>query len=182
MREKYPAVHAFKHGSLEMHANKIEAKGFNLNDFFKFSIIRNPWSRAVSFYNHVRYKEYDYYTNCVPHLEIPQYVKDSVNMTFNQFIFTYYKNNFNSEVSTKPYMVLEDKFSLDFVIRLEHLEEDLFFIKNKLQIDLDLKVPHLNNSDKYISRKNYKNYYNKETQNFIEDLFKYDIELFDYSY
>jgi hypothetical protein len=182
LRETYPNVHRFKHGSLKMHVDKIKDCGFNANDFFKFSIIRNPWSRSVSFYNHVRHKEYDYYMNQASHLEIPQYVKDSIQMTFKQFVFTHYKNNFNSDVSTKPYMLLENNFSLNYVIRLEHLQEDFMSIQDNLQLKLNLDIPHLNNSDKYINRKNYKDYYDEETRNFIEDLFKYDIELFKYVY
>ena len=184
LRNKYPNIHVFKHGSLEMHTDKVKTKGFDSNVFFKFSIIRNPWSRSVSFYNHVRYKAYYYYyySNKATHLEIPMYVKDSRNMTFKEFVFKYYKNDFNSNVVTKPYMFLNDKFSLDYVIRLENLKEDFYLIHDKFKIDKDLHIPHLNNSDKYIERVDYKQYYDEETKNFIETLFKWDIETFKYTY
>jgi hypothetical protein len=51
---------------------------------------------------------------------------------------------------------------------------------DRLKINLDLKIPHLNNSDKYIERKNYREYYDEETKNLIEELFRWDIENFGY--
>lgn len=182
LREKYPNINVFKHGSLEMHVSKIKTKGFNQNDFLKFSIIRNPWSRAVSYYNHNKYKEYDYYINEATHLPIPKYVQDARQMSFKEFVFTYYKGGFNTAVATKPFMFLRDKFSLDFVIRLEHLKADLALIQNNLQLNLDLEIPHLNNSCKYIVKKNYREYYDEETKDFIESLFKWDIEYFMYKF
>jgi hypothetical protein len=182
LREKHPHIHAFKHGSLKMHIEKVKTKGFDSNGFLKFSIIRNPWDRAVSFYNHIRYKEYDYYANEVSCTKMPVYVKDSRNMTFKEFVFKYYKNDFNSDVSTKPFMFFENNFCLNYVIRLEHLQEDFLIIKDKLQMDTNVVIPHQNNSEKYTERKNYKDYYDQETKKYIETLFKWDIEAFNYTY
>lgn len=180
LREKYPNIHIFKHGSLKMHFDKIKSKGLDPSAFFKFSIIRNPWDRAVSFYNHNRYKAFDYHVNEAKDTEIPKYVIDSRDMPFKEFVFRYYRVTFNSDCVTKPFMLLENKFSLEKVIRLENLEEDIFSLMDRLKINLDLKIPHLNNSDKYIERKNYREYYDEETKNLIEELFRWDIENFGY--
>ena len=180
LREKHPSVHAFKHGSLEMHVNAMKQKGFRLKPFFKFSIIRNPWDRSVSFYNHTKYKEYYYYLNEVPNIEMPLYVKDSIKLTFKEFVLKYFKKNFNSDVSTKPYMFFNNRFFLDYVIKLEFLKTDINLIKDKLQINLD--IPHLNNSDQYIERKDYREYYDDETEDFVRNMFKWDIEEFGYKF
>ena len=182
LRNEQPRIHVFKHGSLEMHIDKIKEKGFGLNDFFKFSIIRNPWSRAVSFYNHVKHMEYEHHINKFPCVEIPNYIKDSRKMDFKEFAFKYYTRRFNSDVATKIYMFYKDKFALDYVVRIEHIKNDLSFIKNHHKIELSDDIPHLNNSDKYVNRKHYRNYYDEETKNFIETLFKWDIETFNYIY
>ena len=180
LREKYQKVHDFKHGSLEFHINEITAKGFGPEDFFKFSIIRNPWSRAVSFYNHIRYKEYDYFTKELEYSSIPSYVEDSKQMSFKEFVFKYYANNFNSDIKTKPFMLFKGKFSLDYIIKLENLKEDLSLIKDRLQISLN--IPHLNNSDSYVKREDYKSYYDSETKKYIHTLFEWDIETFKYTF
>jgi len=182
LREKYPNVHTFKHAPLKAHIEKLIEKDIEIKDFFKFSIIRNPWDRAVSFYNHIKYKEYDYYTVEKPHLQTPDYVIDATIMTFKQYVVKYYKNDFNSEKVTKPYMFFQDKFSLDYVIRLEHLEEDLFNIKDKLKIDLSCGVPQVNNIEKFTTRIPYADYYDKETKNIIGKLFEWDIDNFGYTF
>lgn len=181
LRNRYPSVHAFKHGSLKMHVDTIKSKGFNPDDFFKFSIIRNPWGRAVSFYNHNKYKAYEYHLNNVEH-PMPMHVMESRQMTFKQFVFKYYKNHFNSQVETIPHMFLNNKFSIDYVIRLENLKEDVLFLKDRLQINSNINIPHLNNSEMYVERVDYKNYYDEETKNFIANLFEWDIKKFNYSY
>ena len=182
LREKYPSVNAFKHASLKTHLEHLTNKGVDAESFLKFSIIRNPWDRAVSFYNHNKYKEYNYFTNEAVNKEVPQHIKDSRQMTFKEFVLKYYKNDFNSEVVTKPYMCLQDKFSLDYVVRLENLEEDLFIIKDKLHLELNQNIPHINNSDKFLKRKPYKEYYDKETIKVVEKLFEWDINNFGYTF
>jgi chondroitin 4-sulfotransferase 11 len=182
LRETYPQVHAFKHGSLEMHVDTIKLKNFSEDEFFKFSIIRNPWDRAVSFYNHNKYKEFNYYANEAKDKEIPKHVKDSKEITFKQFAFKYFKINFNSDVVTKPFMFLQEKFSLDHVLKLESINDGLFSIKDKLKINSDLNIPHLNNTDEYTIRENYQKYYDNETKYLIQDLFKWDIETFGYKF
>ena len=182
LREKYPSVNVFKHASLKTHLEHLTNKGLNVEMFYKFSIIRNPWDRAVSFYNHNRYKEYNYFTNEAIDKEMPENVKDSRQMTFKEFVLKYYKNDFNSEVVTKPYMLFEDKFSLDCVVKLENLKEDLFIIRDKIKIDLSQDMPHINNSDKFLIRKPYIEYYDKETVNIIRELFEWDIKTFGYKF
>ena len=182
LRQKYPNIHTFKHASLKVHVEKLIEKEIEIKDFFKFSIIRNPWDRAVSFYNHVRHKEYYYYTVKRPDLQMPKYVKNATTMTFKQYALTHFNKNFNSENVTKPYMFFQDKFSLDYVIRLEYLQEDLYNIKDKLKIDLNCSTPHRNNIEIFTARIPYKDFYDKEMENFIGKLFEWDIETFGYKF
>jgi len=182
LRDKHPNIHAFKHASLKIHVDKLTEKSLQIKDFFKFSIIRNPWDRAVSFYNHIRYKEYDYYTVKRPDKEMPRYVQDSNLMSFKEYVYTYYKYDFNSQVATVPYMFFQNKFFLDYVIRLEHIEKDILNIKDKLQLDLSCVIPHINNIEIFTARIPYKDFYDKEMQNFIGKLFEWDIETFGYKF
>jgi chondroitin 4-sulfotransferase 11 len=182
LRNEYPNIHAYKHASLKMHIDKLAEKNLQLKDFFKFSIIRNPWDRAVSFYNHIKHKEYDYYTIKRPDKEMPKYVHDSSVMSFKEYVCKYYRNDFNSRVSTIPYMFFQNEFFLDYVIRLEHIEKDILHIKDKLQIDLSCGVPQVNNIEKFTTRIPYADYYDKETKNIIGKLFEWDINKFGYTF
>ena len=182
LREKYPSVNIFKHASLKAHLEHLTNKGLDVGKFLKFSIIRNPWDRAVSFYNHNKYKEYNYFINEAANKEIPIHVKDSNIMSFKEYVCKYYKNDFNSKTATKPYMFLEDKFSLDYTLRLENLKEDIFRMKDLLQIDFDCNIPHRNNSDEFLTRKPYAQYYDEQTKNIIATLFEWDIKNFGYDF
>jgi chondroitin 4-sulfotransferase 11 len=182
LREKHPNVHIFKHASLQQHFEELKNKNVNLDSFFKFSIIRNPWDRAVSFYHHKKYQAYKAWQKMYPEKELPEYVEDARNMTFKEFIFKYGKHNFNSDVSTKPFMFFENKFCMDYVIRLENLQEDFLKLKPRLQIDTDELIPHRNNSDIYLKRKHCTEYYDIETKEFIEKQFEWDIKTFNYQF
>lgn len=182
LRQKYPQVHRLKHASLEEHFVELKNKNVKFEDFFKFSIIRNPWERFVSFYNHCKYKEYAEWEKKKNHREFPNYIKDAINMSFKEYIFKYSKNKFNSEVSTKPFMVFQNKFYLDYVIRLENLKEDLLTIKDRLQIDFETDTPHRNNADLFLPRKHYTEYYDTETRELIEERFEWDIKTFNYKF
>lgn len=183
LRNKNPEIDVFKHASLEVHLNELKNKNVNLEDFFKFSIIRNPWDRAVSYYNHIKFKAYEsWLTEGNSKKEMPEHIKSARTLTFKQFIFRQVEANFNSEVSTKPYMFVQNEFDLDYVIRLEHLKEDFFEIKDKLGIDSDANIPHKNNSEIFLPRKPYAEYYDTETKELIEACFEWDIKTFKYKF
>lgn len=182
LREKHPHVNRFKHASLEAHFSELKNKNVNFGDFYKFSIIRNPWSRAVSFYNHYKYKEFDDWQKRTSHKELPDHINDARTMTFKSFIFKYSKHVFNHRVSTKPFMFFQNEFYLDNVIRLERFKEDLLAIKDKLQIDFKIDVPHMNNSEIFLPRKHYSEYYDPETKELIEKNFEWDIKTFNYKF
>lgn len=183
LREKHKNVNRFKHASLKDHIEELKNKNVDLDGFFKFSIIRNPWERAVSFYNHYKHRAYEaLHANETKDEDLPIYIKDSRSMPFKDFIFKYSKHNFNSDFSTKPFMFFEDEFYLDYVIRLEHLQEDLITLKDKLQIQTEVSIPHRNNADEFLKRKHYTEYYDTETKELIEKRFEWDIKTFNYKF
>lgn len=182
LRQKYPHINRIKHASLEEHFNELKNKNVFFRDFYTFSIIRNPWSRAVSFYNHYKYKEFYYWRNKTSHEELLHLTKDATIMTFKEFIFKYSKSIFNHQAYTNPFMFFQNEFCLDYVVRLEYLKEDLSTIKNKLQIDFEIDIPHRNNADEFLPRKHYTEYYDAETKDLIEKCFEWDIKTFNYKF
>lgn len=182
LREQYTSITPIKHASLEEHFKILTGKGLDTNQFFKFSIIRNPWDRAVSFYNHCKYKAHSSFVLQGKENELPRYVEDARQMTFKEYVLTNYKRTFNSDRNTKPYMLIQDNFCLDYVIKLENFKADISNINDKLGIDLSAGLPHLNNADKFLDRKHYSEYYDEETIDFIGNLFEWDIKTFDYKF
>jgi hypothetical protein len=183
LRLQFPSVKPFKHASLSEHINKLTDKNINTDDFLKFSIIRNPWDRAVSFYNHYKYRQYDFVIQQQKeeaNIPMPEAAEDARRLSFKDFIFKHFAHNFNSNVSTIPYMFFDGKYYMDYVIRLESIKKDLHDLQRKLQIDLRSGVPHHNNNDEFISRIPYQDYYDFETKNLIKRAFDWDIKTFNY--
>lgn len=128
-----------------------EAKQFLDGNYFKFVIVRNPWEKLVSTYcnfvvnllpngeptgisreaTHAAYGEEDY-----------SKYRDTV--TFRQFITDYICGTDDENINV--HCISQTRFlgniQYDFIGRQENLVEDLGYIKNKL--DLPLELPKLN--------------------------------------
>lgn len=166
------SLHRFKHGSLSDHISFLEERNYCTDSFFKVSIIRNPWSRMISIYNHNKYKGD----------ASRGYVKLAETLSFSEFVVATGEKYFNSEISTKPFMFHNNTFGMDYVIRLENLKKDLINLETQLNINLNKEIPHRNKFDKTFSNKKYTEYYDKKTKDIVGELFYWDIKTFNYTF
>ena len=149
------------------HARTIDVRNFLspevYNKFFTFAFVRNPWDWQVSLYHYMRQTSFH-----------PQY---NLGKSFNDFD-EYLSWRIENEVRLQSDFLLDEnnKFLVDFVGRVETIDNDFQYICNKLGIDA--KLPHANKS----KRGNYKDYYNDKTIDLVADSYKKDIELFGYSF
>lgn len=154
--------------------------------YYKFSFVRNPWSRAVSTYKYLGYHTF---------------------MSFDNFVFFQLPKlmvNKNFFVSTQYDMLYDqNQLMVDFLGRFENISDD--FAKICMHLGFDDKVlPHINKSEpekfkglklliknpsllkKYsFSRhfkKDYKDYYNTKTREQILNIYKKDVETFQYEF
>ncbi|RFN57971.1 sulfotransferase family 2 domain-containing protein [Marixanthomonas ophiurae] len=160
------------------------------DDYFKFSIVRNPWSRMVSFY---KFRGFSNLTS------------------FNTFVSKYLPKYFEDEhwffrPQTDFIFNEEDKLVVDFMGRLEQLDTDFSKIAQQLSVPFT-KLPKSNHSIekglisrksynlirkhpgiiKYISsspknNKKYKEMYNDTSRKIVENLYQKDIELLGYTF
>ena len=129
------------------------------NQYFKFTFERNPWDKAVSFYNFFRKTK-------------------GLSISFDKWIQQWIKSK--TRVSNYDLYTIKGKIAVDFIGIYENLETDLRYVLNKLNLQFDElpreKSGYRNNS------KDYKSYYTKKTKRLIEKRNKKEIKLFRYNY
>ncbi len=151
--------------------------------YYKFSFVRNPWSRLVSEY---RYRSF------LSHKSFKDFV---MNKLPNPGWDDKYRH-----VMPQTEMLYDDNGHLlvDFVGKFETLQQDFNQVCEQLGF-AESRLPHINSSDKKsrdLRRKarnilhrnkesglqKYTEFYDTETREFVSELYRTDIENFDYSF
>jgi hypothetical protein len=140
------------------------------NDYFTFSVIRNPWDRMVSIY-------FYYKLNNEP---ANVGIKKDMSPTFLHFIHEF-KNKKRKwfqpfYVPQSDWLCDGEKLLIDHVCRFENFNEDVSAVLKKIGVKRNL--PHKRKS----KHDNYKTYYDVETIEIVRDIFEKDIKLFNYDF
>lgn len=161
------------------------------DNYFKFTFVRNPWSRMISFYKYLGYsKKMDFKTFLVKHFETKIF-KEKYWFVRPQVEYIYSSSG---------------DLLVDFVGRFENLNEDFDKVCKRLSIN-NVKLPYINSSNNKIDKhktysienllksfkskkivKNnticdsYQYFYDAETSAIVEGLYKKDIDVFGYTF
>ena len=153
---------------------------YNLDDFYIFCTIRNPYDTLVSIY----YARKFLFTeeNFSKH-----------DMLFSEFVESLYikgwKNTWgiNADVRIFPY-IGDYMDKVDYLIRYENMQGDLDVVCNKLGLP-ECKLVQGNRGFynhpellEHYYRYKYQHYYDKKTKEIAEKLLKKDLEVFGYEY
>jgi hypothetical protein len=151
------------------HLESLRDPQDELSLYFKFAIIRNPWSRMVSNWRMFTSKPYR-----INQLKI----MTSKDLTdFDHFCrFAVLHPNHHWQPQT---LFLPDR--LDFVGRVESMKEAFAVIASNVEgfDPADLKVNQTSNSS---DPKVYRNYYTKTSRDIVSDFYCEDIEKFGYGF
>ena len=157
----------YKHSSLSEHINALNKMRQNVDEYFIFSCIRNPWDRAVSRY---------YFDGVIDPTE-----KIS-KMTFEKYIkLKHRESQFDNILSFEEYVCHEKKYLANDVIKFERLQNDfdrVCKLLNCVPTKLEKFAFHTKRPCK-----RYQDYYTDlNTKNMVEEMAKYTIETFGYKF
>jgi len=177
-KRKFIFIHIPKAGGTSVEA-ALELKGGpqhvpfkfhpNKNEYFSFTIIRNIFDKAVSWYlfhkkNYPKLNEYQ--------------TKD-----FNEWVRLGMKTHSAYTLVKNPLSDLDfledsdNKVKLNFIGRFGNFQEDFDIICGKIGIPQQ-KLPHKNKSE----HKHYTEYYDDETRDIVAKRYAKDIEYFGYKF
>jgi chondroitin 4-sulfotransferase 11 len=180
------------------------AYGLNLDEYWKWCFVRNPWSRLLSSYDYSKilktvYPTFDRFIDV-----LYEYRKDYSRLNHRwayperegggipnlpngnlYYVFLY------NQISL---ITFEDKIKMDFIGRYENLAEDWGNVCKKMKEvykntafvkEEHFLLPHINKrSDpnaNYIN-KPYQEYYTKEMRDKVAEIYSKDIEVFNYAF
>ena len=161
-------------------------------DYFKFSIVRNPWARCVSRYFYVQAKsgirQINYKNSTFDEFirsKAPPYNSDDERKFFlssdwakkSPNLVKLYDKKHPFENQLDWVSDFDGNLLVDFLGKLENLQEDIITICNKIGIP-PIKIPHRNKSQ----HGHYTEYYTEETSKIVAEKYAKDIEYFGYKF
>ena len=159
----------FQHDTAMQTQSKLNAKGYDYNDYFSFSIVRNPWDRMVSIW---------YFFQKLAKAPNPDFTWPVEVIgkckTFDGLVRSdYFKLPQLSYVENCE----TGDLNVDFVGRLENLREDFKIICEKIGLPR-IELSHRNKT----KHKHYTEYYDDETRQIVAEKYAKDIEYFGYDF
>lgn len=145
--------------------NKITVTRQQYETYFKFTIVRNPWTRA-----------YSWYRNVIKNDVLKRELNIDGDIPFNLFL-----KKFAGKGMLRPqtYWLKNFKgaFPLDYVGRFENLSDDFRICCANMNVE-PIDLPHRNNS----RIANFDDAYDGESIDLVASVYKEEIELFGYSF
>ena len=144
-------------------------------EYFKFTFVRNPWDRLLSAYIFLKKGGLNEMDRAWADENLGRFE------TFEQFVLEWVtEENIWSWVHFKPqHHFICDKQGrcmMDFVGRMETLAADFGVVRAKLGIEAQLSVLNRTRNEGYAS------HYTPQTREIVAQVYKKDIEMFNYSF
>lgn len=151
------------------------------DSYYKFSFVRNPWDRMVSCLHHkdffkLEYKEQMIIDNYKKQFGYPITIENDYRYSSRDVIYSSAPEKFRNNC---VYLNILNE-ALDFIGKFENLPSDIAFLKEKLGIPYDFHFE--SKPEKSKRNEDYRVYYDEITKNTVADIYKEDIELFEYKF
>jgi predicted nucleotidyltransferase component of viral defense system len=152
----------YKHGTIKDYYDNWKEDDFgSIDDYFKFSVVRNPWERAISAYF------YKYQT--VIYAGVEEFIKD--------------KFMKETEIeSMSSFFFVDGKISLDYCMKIETIQQGFNEVCDKLNIPRQTLLKLNNAGDVLRKNTSYIEYYDEEMIDHIGNRYIDDVENFGYNF
>jgi chondroitin 4-sulfotransferase 11 len=146
------------------------------NEYFKFTVVRNPWDRLVSAYLFLKAGGYNQKDKEWFDEHLSRY-KD-----FQHFVMEWVnENNVFRGIHFKPqyeFITIKNKIVIDKIYKMENLDEVEVDFREKL--NKDIKIIHKNKTP--LRSKGYRQHYNETTKEIVRRVYRKDIILLNYQF
>lgn len=136
------------------------------NSAFKFTFVRNPWDRCVSFYHYCQ-QDQSFGT-----------VRPDFQTIINHLHFDEYLEYYHPESQLCKIVGKDGNIKVDFIGRVEQINKDVNYIAEKLGFSNCLTLPNYNTS----KHNHYSTYYSDKSKDLVYKYYKEEIELFKYDF
>ena len=146
-------------------------------DYFKFAFVRNPWSKLVSTYMDFTLRRKNQYSEFVIHDK--PLLSEFEN--FEDFCLRLKDSVWIKDIFFIPQIDLvttEEGIPINFIGKFENMNNDFKVVCNKL----NLGYRPLTHANKGLYNKDYRTYYSNKAKLAIEELYRDDIEIFNYEF
>ncbi|MGB7317093.1 MAG: sulfotransferase family 2 domain-containing protein [Planktotalea sp.] len=160
-----PAGRLWKHSTLADIDGIVSAD--ELDEMFCFTLVRNPWDRAVSYYHWLRLQGFDHpAVTLAKTLEFEQFMRAPETVSA-------FRN------SPAPFYMMDARGveRCDAYVRIEHLKSDLKSFEK--HIGFELTLGRINQSER---AQDYRSYYDASLTEFVGALCAEDIARFGYDF
>ena len=170
----------FGHHKWQKYNRKIPGKW---RSYTTFSVVRNPWDRVVSNYVYARKEESYWHSAKNPGKSKmgKHFDYDTLkNKSFSEAVNILDELEHQGWGYQHPYICDNDlNIKVDYVLRMENLDVEMkeMFDRENISVDYNMSKKNVTREDK-----NYREWYDKETQKKVEKYYKKDIEIFNYSF
>jgi len=142
----------------------------DINNFYIFTFVRNPFDRVISLYKDTKYKRHD----------LRKKLNLKSNFSFNEFLKKI-KNSNHIHHKSQTFFLDGKKDSKIRVFKFENFEKNFIHILKQNKLSTKLRKSNQSKKDSIIESK-LKYYNDKKNIYLVKSIFKDDLRMFDYSY